>query len=192
METDNHQPLKEELLKFGVPPESADIFTAGLSGKSYQAKEEMFVEGDKYPDAAFILSGYMRLYVTDAEGDITTRLLAGPGDFIGCIMATLYDREAQYTAECITDCELLIVNKSTISEAKEQVHTRAVLQDIVLHQMVKLMQERAVMLPLKATDRYLYFRKRYPEMMERIPAGILANYIGVRPQSLSRIKQMLR
>ncbi|MGB3798276.1 MAG: Crp/Fnr family transcriptional regulator [Lewinella sp.] len=192
MHSDNHQPLKETLLQFGVPPASADLFTAGLASKSLQAKENLFVEGDGLPNAAYIVTGYMRLYVTDAEGNITTRLLAGPGDFIGCVMSTLYDRDAQYTAECITDCELLLVNKVAISEAKQQLETRVVLQDIVLHQMVRLMHERAVMLPLKATDRYLYFRKRYPRMMERIPAGILANYIGVRPQSLSRIKQMLR
>jgi hypothetical protein len=48
------------------------------------------------------------------------------------------------------------------------------------------------MLPLKARERYLMFRQRYPRFMEHIPAGIIANYIGVRPQSLSRIKQSLK
>ena len=48
------------------------------------------------------------------------------------------------------------------------------------------------MLPMKATERYLYFCERYPNFRDNVPAGIIADYIGVRPQSLSRIKQTLK
>ncbi|PPK85288.1 CRP-like cAMP-binding protein [Neolewinella xylanilytica] len=192
METDIQRPLVEALIRFGVDPAFAESFAKGLTRRSYQAKENVFVEDDPNPSVVYILSGYMRMYVTDQDGEISTRLLAGPGHFIGCIVSTLYDSPAQYTAECISDCQVVVVNKNTIIKAKKSAESRAILQDIVLHHLVNLMQEKAIMLPLKATDRYLYFKKRYPRMMERIPAGILANYIGVRPQSLSRIKQMLK
>ncbi len=192
MQTDNYMPLIEGLLNLGVTKHYAECFAEGATHRSYQAKDDVFVEGDSHPYLVFILSGYMRLYVTDQDGEISTRLLAGPGKFVGCIVSLLYGKDAQYTAECITDCRLIVVNKNTIEEAKSKVETITVLQDIVVRHLIQMIREKATLLPLKATDRYLYFRERYPELKDRIPAGILANYIGVRPQSLSRIKQMLR
>lgn len=192
MQTEIYQPVLDALRNFGVSPDAAEHYAKQVTLRKYEAKRHVFSEGDRQPAIAFVRRGYMRMYVTDGEGDVSTRLLAGPGQFIGCIVNTLYDSPAQYTAECITDCELIVVNKNVVDSAKGSPSSRVVLQDIILQYLVSMMQEKAVMLPMKATDRYLFFRDRYPELMERIPAGIIANYIGVRPQSLSRIKQMLK
>ena len=192
MQTMTNQPIIEALSAIGIDKEVVARFTNDVCVRSYEAKDHVFHEGDSHPVVAYILSGYMRMYVTDGEGEISTRLLAGPGKFVGCIVNTLYDSPAQYSAECISDCELLVVNKNIINSAKQTPESRVVLQDIVLRHLVNMMHEKALMLPMKATDRYLFFKNRHPDLQDRIPAGILANYIGVRPQSLSRIKQMLR
>ena len=43
-----------------------------------------------------------------------------------------------------------------------------------------------------ATERYLEFRKRYPSLAERIPQRYIATYLGVTPESLSRIKSVMK
>ena len=192
MQTDKHNPLIETLLELGVQSNFAECLAGGASYRKYEAKDNVFVEGDLHPNVVYVLSGYLRLYATDESGDISTRLIAGPGELAGCITGILYGTPAQYTAECISDCHLLIVNNNVISDAQMRPETRVILQDVILKKLVGIMQEKAIMLPMKATDRYLFFRERYPGLINRIPAGILANYIGVRPQSLSRIKHMLK
>ena len=43
-----------------------------------------------------------------------------------------------------------------------------------------------------ATERYLAFRKRSPELASRIPQRYIATYLGIKPESLSRIRSALK
>ena len=43
-----------------------------------------------------------------------------------------------------------------------------------------------------ATERYLAFRKRFPELISRIPQRYIATYLGIKPESLSRIRSALK
>ena len=43
-----------------------------------------------------------------------------------------------------------------------------------------------------ATERYLHFRKMYPTICDKVKQHQLASYLGVKPESLSRIKKALR
>ena len=118
--------------------------------------------------------------------------MAGPGDFVACVEALLYDEASYYTAEAVTECQVAILDHHLQSTIKGNPAWLTILQDFVLRRVVQLAREKDEMLPMKATDRYLFFQERYPQFMDHIPAGIIANYIGVRPQSLSRIKHSLK
>ena len=43
-----------------------------------------------------------------------------------------------------------------------------------------------------ATERYIAFRKRNPELAERVPLRYIATYLGITPESLSRIRSAMR
>lgn len=192
MQSETLRPIIDTLLGQGVDQESAERFVSFLGHRTFPAKSHIFGEGDPLPPILYLLSGYVRLYVTDEEGNISTRLVAGPGEFVACVYATLYDQQAHFTCECITDCHVGIIDHHMMREIKQKDKSRLLMQDIFISRLTEMMQEKSLMLPLKATDRYLFFRERYPELIERIPSGIVANYIGVRPQSLSRIKHGLK
>ncbi len=186
------KPIVEELVGAGLRRETAERFIAGLNRRGYAAKELFFSQGDERPRMAFVLSGYVRLYTTDQEGELSVRLIAGPGDIIACVVSAMYASPAFYSAECITDCQLMLIDPLLQSEIRKEVRFRLLMQEIIIRRLLEMMQEKAAMLPLKATDRYLYFMERYPAFLKHVPAATIANYIGVRPQSLSRIRQTLR
>ena len=186
------RPIIDKLVNVGVDRETADCFANTLHLRSYSAKDTIFCEGDYLPDVAYVLKGYVRLYRTEDNGDHSIKIFAAPRDFIGCIDAILYERPAQYSADCITDCQLIVIDHHHQSVVKADQRTRIFLQDIIIRHLVSLAQEKTDLLPLKATERYLYFKKHHPLFNQHIPAGLIANYIGVRPQSLSRIKQNLK
>ncbi|THH34902.1 Crp/Fnr family transcriptional regulator [Neolewinella litorea] len=192
MQSETLRPIVDTLLENGVDVESAERLVSYVGHRTYQAKAHIFGEGDPLPPTLFLLSGYVRLYVTDDEGNICTQLVAGPGEFVACVYATLYDQLAHFTCECISDCHVAVIDHHVMREIKQQDRSRSMMQAIFIDRLTDMMQEKSQMLPLKATERYLFFRERYPELIERIPSGIVANYIGVRPQSLSRIKQGLK
>ncbi len=192
MNTDTFRLIIDELVEAGMKRKSAERFSAHLHYRSYRAKSLVFSQGDKPTNLVFILSGYIRLFVADESGDISIRLIGGPGDFVACIVSAMYGMPADYTAECITDCQLVVIDPYMQSEIRKESRFRLLMQDIILRRLIDMVDEKAAMLPLKATDRYLYFMERHPQFVKHIPAATIANYIGVRPQSLSRIRQGLR
>ncbi|WP_420459291.1 Crp/Fnr family transcriptional regulator [Neolewinella sp.] len=190
--TETYRPIVEQLLRHGARPEDARRLTEQLYRRGYSAKEVVFHEGDRNPPVVYLLSGYLQLYNTNEAGHNYVRILAGPGDFAGCVEGTLYNQPASYTIECVTDCQLAIIDNHLQNLIRQNPEWYQLLQDFILRRILSLSREKEVMLPMKATDRYLYFRERYPQFVSHIPAGVIADYIGVRPQSLSRIKQSLR
>lgn len=192
MNSDLFRPMIDKLLYAGVDRGSAEEFADTLHHRASDAKEVVFSEGDELPDIVYLLSGYMKLFRTNESGDVEIHILAGARDFVGCIDAILYGSPARYTAECITDCQLVVIDHHHQQLVKQDHRTHAWLQDIIIRHLLSLAREKATMLPMKATERYVYFKNRHPIFTENIPAGLVANYIGVRPQSLSRIKNGLK
>ena len=43
-----------------------------------------------------------------------------------------------------------------------------------------------------ATERYIYFKKLYPDLSERVPQRHIATYLGIAPESLSRIRSAMK
>ena len=189
---ETYRPLVQQLLRHGAQPEDVQYLTEHLYRRSYSAKDIVFHEGDRNPPVVYLLTGYLQLYNTSESGQRYVRILAGPGDFAGCVEGTLYDQPASYSIECVTDCQIAIIGNHLQDLIRENPVWYRMLQDFILRRILALSHEKEEMLPLRATDRYLYFCERYPKFKENIPAGIVADYIGVRPQSLSRIKQSLK
>ena len=182
----------DKLVYAGVDRDQANRFADTLHHRSCPAREILFAEGEARPDIVYLLSGYVKVYRTNEAGEIEIQILAGKHNFVGCIEGILYGKPAQYTAECVTDCQLVVIDHHHQNQVKADKVTHLWMQDIIIRHLLSLTREKAELLPMKATDRYLYLRERHPQFMEHIPAGQLANYIGVRPQSLSRIKQNLK
>ena len=186
------RPIVEQLVRVGVKRQEADQFADTLVHKSYDAKDLIFREGERLPDIVYLLSGYVKMSRTNERGDASISFFAGKHNFVGCIQATLYGQPAQYSAECITDCHAVVINHHRQANVKSNQRHHHFLHDIIVRHLMAVAKEKTALLPLKATERYLYFRERHPRFTEYLPAGLIANYLGIRPQSLSRIKQNLK
>ena len=55
----------------------------------------------------------------------------------------------------------------------------------------KIYRENAFLVE-SATERYVEFRKRYPMLANRVPLRYIATYLGITPESLSRIRSAMR
>ena len=192
MESDMFASIRKLLIEKGLTQDRADNFVSQLRHQKLSSKEIIFTEGDLNPPVVFVKSGMVRLFVTDEDGGISTRLISGPGTFAGCVHSVFYKSHSRYTCETIGSSEVIIIADSLIQEALSRDSSRLLMQNIVIEKLLHMMHEKALMLPLKATERYLFFRERYPKIVDKVPSGIIANYIGVRPQSLSRIKNSLK
>ena len=62
----------------------------------------------------------------------------------------------------------------------------------MLHKRIRIMQNRIIiLLSLRADQRYKVFMDNYPQLAVRVPQWMIASYLGITPESLSRVRKEL-
>jgi hypothetical protein len=62
-------------------------------------------------------------------------------------------------------------------------------RNISQREMMKLLDQRTFLLNDKAEIKYSYFIKHFPHILQRVPLGMIASYLGITQQSLSRLRK---
>jgi CRP-like cAMP-binding protein len=138
----------------------------------------------------FIVSGYMRKYYLNEKGEeVTNDLNAGPRFF------TSYQHFVQQTVsneylQCITDCEILRISKIDADRTALTSYTQKDFT-IRLFQLVQEEYRERIddLANLTAEQRYLKFLKRTPNIIQNVPLKFIASFLGIKPESLSRIRR---
>lgn len=160
--------------------------------KPLQVKKDTMLEtAGKIPlHHNFIVSGHMRkFHINDKGEEITADLNNGPRFF------TSYFHFVQQTPSneflhCITDCELLRITKA---DADRSVQTSVTQKDFTIRLFQQVMDEDKQRMndlaTLTAEQRYRKFMKDSPEIIRNVPLKYIASYLGIKPESLSRIRR---
>lgn len=82
--------------------------------------------------------------------------------------------------ESLEDSELIILEKSDdMTHPVEKMIER-----------MRVMQKRIILLlGAPAVERYEHFVKTYPDIVQRVPQKMIASYLGITPEALSKVKK---
>lgn len=140
----------------------------------------------------YIISGYMRLFHYNDNGDeITTHINCPPG-FITSYSHFIDQTRANENVECITDCELLRINKQNLELITNQSIAFKNFSIYVLQQSMNYNENRSRELAtLSAEERYKKMITNYPGILHNVPIQYIASFLGMKPESLSRIRKKL-
>lgn len=140
----------------------------------------------------YIISGYMRLFHYNENGDeVTTHINCPPGFF------TSYSNFIQQTksdenVECVTDCELLRITKQDLNTLTEESASIKNFSISVFQQSLTYNENRANELAaLNAEQRYRKLMENYPGILHHVPISYIASFLGMKPESLSRIRRKM-
>jgi len=155
------------------------------------AKGTLLEKAGKVPQYHnFIVSGHMRNYYVNEKGEeVTNDLNEGPRFF------TSYQHFVHQTAsneclECITDCEILRISKADADRTYQTSYTQKDYTIKLFQQIQEEYRERIDDLAnLTAEQRYLKFIKKSPNIVRNVPLKYIASYLGIKPESLSRIRR---
>jgi CRP-like cAMP-binding protein len=149
-------------------------------------------EGEVCRYLGYVNSGCMREYTIDNKGAEHIIQFAIEDWWVSDLNSFLSGLPATYNIEALHDSELLLLEKSSREQLlnacpKMERFFRILLESnyIATHQRV------VASLSDSAEERYLKFIKTYPELYEKIPQHYIASYLGITPQSLSRIRKEL-
>ncbi|NIJ54201.1 Crp/Fnr family transcriptional regulator [Dyadobacter arcticus] len=137
----------------------------------------------------FIVSGYMRNFHMDKEGnEITTDLNNGPR-FFTSYTGFMNRTVSGENLHCITDCELLRISRDDVDEGAKNSITQ---KDYTIRILQRHLQEDKNrindMATLTAEERYLKFLKEKPNIVRNVPLRYIASYLGITQRHLSRLR----
>jgi CRP/FNR family transcriptional regulator, anaerobic regulatory protein len=156
-------------------------------------RNSILEEQDKTPQYLyFINEGFMRLFYYDDNGEEQTTFLCSQTGFIASFSSLINQTKATENVECITDCSLL---KITYLDAKQLVEKSELFKNfflVMLEKSISLATVRANDLAmLTAEQRYQKMIDQQPHFIQNIPLQYIASYLGIKPQSLSRIRKQV-
>ena len=140
----------------------------------------------------FIVSGFMRLFHYDENGSETTTHINCPPGFLTSYFHFINQTRSDENVECITACELLKITKPDLDRLISQSEAFNAFSVQVFQQSIVYNENRSKLLAtLTAEQRYKKLIESYPDMIHYVPVQHIASFLGMKPESLSRIRRRI-
>ncbi len=157
------------------------------------AKNSVLEEQDKIPQYLyFISSGFMRLFYHDENGQEVTSHIGSANNFFASFLSFIHQKKAKENVECITECELSRISRPNLVTLIDSSESFKKFSLIIFEQAIASTETRANDLAtLVAGQRYKKLMETQPSILQNVPIQYIASFLGIKPQSLSRIRRQI-
>lgn len=182
-----------ELIKnvIEISDEEAKIVEDCIPIKIFKKGAILLKEGQVSRESYQNLSGLVRKYYIIDGNEVTTNFYE-EGTSIASFTSLHQQTPSKHYLECIEDCKLAVLNKEKELELIQKVPQYETLcRTSVEEDLGKQQDSLAAYLISSPEQRYLNLLNENPKLLDRVPLYHLASYIGVKPESLSRIRKRI-
>lgn len=160
--------------------------------KTFKKGEFLLQEGQYCQYTFFVEKGLLRQYTIDEKGKEHILYFAPESWFISDRASLFFRQASSYFIQALEDCELRILDEAFISDISQKVPSFVEFNNKLLHNHIRHLQHRVTsLLGATAEERYLHFISLYPDITIRVPQSMIASYLGITPESLSRVRKEL-
>ena len=178
--------------KFHFSEADIEILKNELKPKKIRKKQYLLQEGDVCKFMAFVERGALRSYTVDEKGSEHIIQFALEGWTISDLYSFLTGEPATYNIDAVEDSELVLISKAAHEKLLETLPKYESYMRIQLTGAYIAMQKRLtsiISLPLE--ERYAGFTATYPQIVQRFPQHMIASYMGLTPETLSRVRRKM-
>lgn len=171
-----------------LTPEEETFFTSLFQKKLVRKKQFLLQEGEVAKYVFFVNDGCLRSYSIDKNGFEHILQFAPPGWWITDMYSFSIQQPATLYMDVIFDGEVLAITKEDVDKLFEQLPQFNKYFRILAENSLVTYQRRLIdNLSLSALERYQGFCQYYPSLIETLPQKLVASYIGVTPEFLSKM-----
>jgi CRP-like cAMP-binding protein len=172
-----------------LTPQETDYFISILHTKKVKKRQYLLHEGEVCRYQFFVNKGCLRSYYTDDKGLEHVAQFAIEDWWIGDMYSFLTATPARLNIDALEDSEVVYLDKPSLEQfyievPKFERFARMQIQNGFITNQSRIIESMS----LDAEQRYCNFIERYPLMEQRLPLKQIASYLGITPESLSRIR----
>ncbi len=171
--------------------EEAKAVTECIPIKTFEKGHVLLREGQVSNESYFNIQGLVRKYYL-VDGEEKTTEFYIEKDAISSLQSYNLKIPSNHYLECIEDCRLAILSRDKEQELFERVPAFESICRVSVEEELGAYQDKLAQFMISSPEkRYLDLMENRPDLLQRVPQYHLASYLGVKPESLSRIRKRI-
>ncbi len=176
----------------GVPINTLDFCSSHYDVKEVKKNEIILREGEISDSTYFVEKGLLRMYSIDKAGKEHIIQFAPENWIISDTTSQLLNEKSRFYIEAIEESTIVITKEGFFENLSKVYPDVAEKNQRLMFNHIKNLQNRVnALISTTAEERYMDFLKKYPNLMLRAPQWMVASYLGITPESLSRVRKEL-
>jgi len=180
----------EDYSSLTLSDEDKHLIQENFKLKKLRKKQYYLQEGDVSKYIGFLIKGAMRMYSVDQKGHEHIVRFGVENWWMGDYESFNMLTPTKYNVDAVEDSELLMTSNPQILHLTDKIPAVA--------EMIKMLDRRAniatqnrihAAISLTAEERYQHLQDAYPAFIQRFPQNMIASYLGISPETLSRIRK---
>ena len=169
-----------------------DILRSKVKYRKYLKGQYIVQQGDVCRSQCFVQNGCLRTFHIDTEGQEHTVQFSVENWWSADLGSFITQSEADFNVQCLENTEVLHFTYDHLQELFTEAPIFERFFRILIQNAYVASQKRIVRnFSLPARERYLLFKEQYPLIEQRVPQYMIASYLGITKEFLSKLKSKI-
>ncbi len=172
-----------------TPTEIGRIQAAAVT-RTLHKRQYLLQAGEVWPYQAFVTSGCLRTYTVDEKGAEHILHFAVENWWAGDQESLTTGQPTRYTIDAIEESTILLFKKEELARLRQEIPVLDGLIHATLYRSFLASQNRLhAAISYSAEEKYREFVEKFPAFAQRIPQHMVAAYLGMTTETLSRVRR---
>ena len=189
----NNKPLLDYIKKYiNLTLEEEILLLSKINIRTYLKNQYIVQQGDVCKSVNFIITGCTKTFYKDTEGQEHIVMFSIEDWWTSDLGSFITQKPADFNIQCIENTQLIQFGYNNLEEIYIEIPKFERLFRKIVERAYVASQKRIVRnFSLDAKERYKIFKTTYPKIDQRVPQYMIASYLGITKEFLSKIKSQL-
>lgn len=176
--------------KVDITDEQKNLIQSYFTLKKLRRKQYLLMEGNVCKSLSFVSKGLLKSYFLDEKGNEHINMFAFEGWWISDFNSFINQEKSVLNIDAIEETEVLMITLENYEKMMLEIpvmdrYFRILYQNSLVTKDYRLIVSNSY----TAEEKYLQLAQKNPEMIKRVPHNLIASYLGLAPETVSRIRK---